>query len=155
MSKEGYTDEQKRDILLQVMKVALRDATRARGTKYAPDFFVDEAIKQAFKIIEKYEHQPEVDIWKNARLDLYTRHLLTRLFLEYGEEYELNEENLELASNLIEAEAMLGGKGTDEDLYEMFDYTAEELERLRIIAKYFGGIDNDAVIAEFSKKYGL
>ena len=73
------------------------------------------------------------------------------IIIQNYEEYTLNEENLEAVNALIEAEEMLGANANDEDLIDLFDYTPEELERLRILAKYIGGIDREAAFREFSK----
>jgi hypothetical protein len=35
-------------------------------------------------MIAKYAERPEVDIWKNARLDLFTHHLITKIIREDG-----------------------------------------------------------------------
>ena len=147
----SYTAEEKRDILVNVIKIALRYTRTKPG--YAPDFFVDAAIQQAKEFIEKYQDQPEIDIWKQARLDYYTQYLARKLLVEYSYDYELSDENFEAVNALIEAEEMLGAKASDDDLYDLFDYAPEELERLRIIAEYLTGIDAERTTDKFIQKY--
>ena len=146
----SYSAEEKRDILQKVIKMTLRISRNKPG--YAPDFFIESALEQAKQLINKNQDHPEIDIWKQARLDYYTQHLVRKLIIEYHYDYELSEDNFEAVNALIEAEEMLGAKATDDDLRELFDYTNEELNRLRIIAKYLNGVDPDSVYKEFSNK---
>ena len=146
----SYTAEEQRDILSKVIKITLRYASRKPG--YAPDFFIESALQQAREFIEKYQDRPDIDIWRQGRLDLYTDHLIRKLLIEYSYDYELSEENFEAVNALIEAEEMLGAKASDDELHELFDYTDEELERLRIIAKYLNGVDADLVYQQFLNK---
>ena len=150
----GYSEEDKKDILRKTLRIVISFAARSK-TGFAPDILVDPAIEQAQSFIEKYQDQPDVDIWRNARLDYYTQHLVQKLFIENLFDYELSDENFEAVDALIEAETMLGENASDEQLAELFDYTPEELARLRILAKYLNGIDKEAAYREFSKKYGL
>ena len=63
--------------------------------------------------------------------------------------------NIEAVENLKDAEEMLGDKVSDRELFLMFDYEPEELERLRILAKYTGKLDTEEIITNFNKKYNL
>ena len=155
MSEGGYTREQIRDIKRKVLRITIRRLTMQVHAQYAPDFFVEQTMAQADKFIEKYRHQPEVDIWRNARLDYYTIHLLNKLIIEHCYEYEISRYNSEAVENLKEAEDMLGDQLSDEELILMFDYTPEELARLRILAKYPDEIDADQAYTEFAQKYHL
>ena len=147
----SYSAEEKKDILQKVIKITLRVTRNKPG--YAPDFFIAATVRQALDFIEKYQDQSDIDIWRQARLDYYTKHLIQKLIIEYGYDYELSDENFEAVSALIEAESMLGEKSNDADLCDLFDYTEDELERLRIIAKYLNGIDTDDTFNKLSKKY--
>ncbi|MDO4219923.1 MAG: hypothetical protein Q4D22_01700 [Candidatus Saccharibacteria bacterium] len=151
----GYSEEQKREILSKTLRIVISLAKKVGKTGFAPDILIESTMRQAQEFIEKYQDQPDIDIWRNARLDYYTQHLVRKLIIENLYDYELSEENFEAVDALIEAEEMLGDHDSDEELEELFDYTPEELTRLRIIAKYFDGIDREAVYREFSKKYGL
>lgn len=151
----GYSEEQKREILSKTLRIVISLAKKVGKTGFAPDILIGPTMLQAQEFIEKYQDQPDIDIWRNARLDYYTQHLVRKLIIENLYDYELSEENFEAVDALIEAEEMLGDHDNDEELEELFDYTPEELTRLRIIAKYFDGIDREAVYREFSKKYGL
>lgn len=151
----GYSEEQKREILSKTLQMVISLAKRFGKTGFAPDILIEPAIQQAQEFIEKYQDQPDVNIWRNARLDRYTQHLVQKLIIENLYDYELSDENLEAVDALIEAEEMLGTNANDDELEELFDYTPEELARLRILAKYFDGIDKEVVYREFSKKYGL
>jgi hypothetical protein len=151
----GYSEEQKREILSKTLRIVISLAKKVGKTGFAPDILIEPTMHQAQEFIEKYQDQPDIDIWRNARLDYYTQHLVRKLIIENLYDYELSEENFEAVDALIEAEEMLGDHDSDEELEELFDYTPEELTRLRIIAKYFDGIDREAVYREFSKKYGL
>lgn len=151
----GYSEEQKREILSKTLRIVISLAKKVGKTGFAPDILIEPTMLQAQEFIEKYQDQPDIDIWRNARLDYYTQHLVRKLIIENLYDYELSEENFEAVDALIEAEEMLGDHDSDEELEELFDYTPEELTRLRIIAKYFDGIDREAVYREFSKKYGL
>ena len=155
MGANGYTKEQIRDIKRKVLRVTIRRLMVHMHTKYAPDFFVEQAIAQADRFIERYKDQPDVDIWKNARLDQYTVRLINNLIIQYRFDYELTRENIEAVENLKEAEEMLGDKVSDRELFLMFDYEPEELERLRILAKYTGKLDTEEIITDFNKKYNL
>ncbi len=150
----GYSEDYKREILQKVLRMVINLSTRSK-TGFAPDILIEPTIAQAQEFIEKYQNQPDIDIWKNARLDYYTLHMVQKIMIENMFDYELSDENFEAVDALIEAEEMLGDRSTDDELEELFDYTPEELTRLRIIAKYFNGIDKEAVYREFSKKYGL
>ena len=146
----SYSEEEKKDILSKVLKITIAEAARMKEG-FAPDILIEPVLAKAREIIEKYENDPEVDIWWNARLDKYTTWTIHNIMMENYEEYTLNEENLEAVNALIEAEEMLGENATDEELEDLFDYTPEELARLRILAKYVGGIDREAAFREFSK----
>lgn len=146
----SYSEEEKRDILGKVLKITIAEATRMKEG-FAPDILIEPVLAKAREIIEKYEDDPDVDIWRNARLDKYTTWTISNIMIQNYEEYTLNEENLEAVNALIEAEEMLGENATDEELEDLFDYTPEELARLRILAKYIGGIDREAAFREFSK----
>ena len=64
--------------------------------------------------------------------------------------YDVLEQMVNLVS--IDSKFDLGKENaTDEELEDLFDYTPEELARLRILAKYIGGIDREAAFREFSK----
>lgn len=155
MSEGGYTEEQIRDIKRKVLRVTIRRLMVHMHTKYAPDFFVEQAMAQADRFIERYKDQPDVDIWKNARLDQYTVRLINNLIIQYRFDYELTRENIEAVENLKDAEEMLGDKVSDRELFLMFDYEPEELERLHILAKYTGKLDTEEIITDFNKKYNL
>ena len=146
----SYSEEEKKDILGKVLKIAIAEATRSKEG-FAPDILIEPVLAKAREIIEKYQDDPNIDIWRNARLDKYTTLTARNIIIQNYEEYTLNEENLEAVNALIEAEEMLGANANDEDLIDLFDYTPEELERLRILAKYIGGIDREAAFREFSK----
>ena len=135
--------------------MSLKTLLKRSNRQYAPDFFIEATMRQAQEFIDKYNDQPEIDIWRQGRLDLYTRHLLTKLIIETDEDYVLSDENFEFANALLEAEEMLGEHASDEELINHFDYTPEELARLRIIAQYFGEPDYDACLQRFKKKYKL
>ena len=151
----SYSESEKRDILEKVLVLSLQHLLRRRKDRYAPDFFIEATMKQAQEFIEKYNDQSEIDIWRQGRLDLYTRHLLTKLIIETDQDYILSDENFELTNALLEAEEMLGEHASDEELIDLFDYTPEELARLRIIAQYFGEPDYDTCLQRFKKKYKL
>lgn len=151
----SYSESEKRDILTNVLIMSLKTLLKRSNRQYAPDFFIEATMRQAQEFIDKYNDQPEIDIWRQGRLDLYTRHLLTKLIIETDEDYVLSDENFEFANALLEAEEMLGEHASDEELINHFDYTPEELARLRIIAQYFGEPDYDACLQRFKKKYKL
>ncbi len=151
----SYSESEKRDILTNVLIMSLKTLLKRSNKQYAPDFFIEATMRQAQEFIDKYNDQPEIDIWRQGRLDLYTRHLLTKLIIETDEDYVLSDENFEFANALLEAEEMLGEHASDEELINHFDYTPEELARLRIIAQYFGEPDYDACLQRFKKKYKL
>ena len=151
----SYSESEKRDILTNVLIMSLKTLLKRSNKQYAPDFFIEATMRQAQEFIDKYNNQPEIDIWRQGRLDLYTRHLLTKLIIETDEDYVLSDENFEFANALLEAEEMLGEHASDEELINHFDYTPEELARLRIIAQYFGEPDYDACLQRFKKKYKL
>lgn len=146
----SYSEEEKKDILGKVLKIAIAEATRSKES-FAPDILIEPVLAKAREIIERCQDDPDIDIWRNARLDKYTTLTARNIIIQNYEEYTLNEENLEAVNALIEAEEMLGANANDEDLIDLFDYTPEELERLRILAKYIGGIDREATFREFSK----
>lgn len=150
----SYSEDEQKDILEKVLKITIRMAMQGK-LGFAPDILVEPAIKQARDFIEKYQDQTNFDIWRNGRLDYYTRYLVQKLRIEYMYDYELSEENFEAVNALIEAEEMLGDKAADADLFDYFDYTPEELERLRIIAEYLNGIDFDATYKKFTKKFEI
>ena len=155
MSAGGYTREQILDIKRKVLRITIRRLTM-RPTKYAPDYIVERTMEQADEFIEKYKDQPEIDIWRQARLDYYTIHLINKLIIEYSFDYELSRFNIEAVENLKEAEAMLGDQCSDEELFLMFDYSPEELKRLRILEKYLDQDYNDKDIYQlFAQKYHL
>ena len=141
----------------EVVQKAIRIALSAIGKKFAPDAVMDDIVAKAREMYAEYKEKPELDIWKNGRLDLYIKHIVQRYIADTGfrEDYELSDENFEFVDALIEAEEMLGDNASDEELIDMFDYTPEELERLRILAKYLNGVDRERAYAEFAKKYGL
>ena len=145
--------ESEKEVLQKAIKIALRGV----GKKYAPDALIEPVIECAREKYAEYKDKPELDIWKNGRLDLHIRHIVQRHIADTGfrEDYELSDENFEFVDALIEAEEMLGENASDAELIDMFDYTPEELARLRIIAKYLNGIDYDKAYTEFAKKYGL
>ncbi len=145
--------ESDQEILRKVIRMTIAYA----GKKFAPDVLIEPALERAKELITEYKKKPDMDIWRNGRLDLYIRHLVQNFIFDPGnrEDYELSDENFEAVDALIEAEDMLGDKVSDAELMECFDYTAEELARLRIIAKYLNGIDREKAYQEFSKKYGL
>ena len=155
MGANGYTKEQIRDIKRKVLRVTIRRLMVHMHTKYAPDFFVEQTMAQADRFIERYKDQSDMDIWWNARLDQYTVRLVNNLVIQYRFDYELSRENLEAVQNLKEAEEMLGDKVSDYELFLMFDYEPEELERLRILAKYADKYDAEQIFADFCKKYHL
>ncbi len=155
MSEGGYTREQIRDIKRKVLRVTIRRLTIHLHTKYAPDFFIEQAMAQADRFIERYKDQPDVDIWRNARLDQYTIRLINNLVIQYHYDYELSRENLEAVENLKEAEEMLGDKVSDHELFLMFDYDEDELKRLRTLAKYTSRLNSDEIYNIFAKKYHL
>ena len=139
----------------EVIQKAIRIALSAIGKKYAPDAFMDDVVAKAREMHAEYKEKPDRDIWKNGRLDIYIKDIVRRNIADPGfrEDYELSDENYEFVDALIEAEEMLGDQADDETLIDMFDYTPEELARLRIIAKYFGGVDREKAYKEFAKKY--
>ncbi len=151
----SYSETDRRDILTNVLIMSLKTLLKRSNKQYAPDFFIEATMKQAQEFIDKYNDQPEIDIWRQGRLDLYTRHLLTKLIIETDEDYVLSDENFEAANALLEAEEMLGEHASDQELAEFFDYTPEELARLRIIAQYFGDADYDNCLQRYKKKYKL
>ena len=151
----GYSESEKRDILEKVLIFSLQTLLKRSPKQYAPDFFIDATMKQAQEFIAKYGDRPEIDIWRQGRLDLYTRHLLMKLMIETDEDYVLSDDNFEAANALLEAEEMLGDKVSDAELTDCFDYTPEELARLRIIIQYFGGADYDSCLQRFKKKFKL
>lgn len=150
----SYSEEDQKDILRKVLQIAIRNATLGK-VGFAPDILIDPAIQQAYKMLEKYQDQEDFDIWKNGRLDLYTNQLTRNMIIQNLYDYELSEENFEAVNALIEAEEMLGANANDDNLIDLFDYTPEELERLRILAKYLNGIDRDIVFKEFAQKYDI
>lgn len=150
----GYSETEKHDILEKVLSFSLKQLLARSPQKYAPDYFIAATMKQAQEFIEKYANQ-DIDIWRQGRLDLYTRHLLTKLIIETDNDYVLSDENFEAANALLEAEEMLGENPSDAELADLFDYTPEELARLRIITQYFNGADYDGCLQRFKKKYGL
>lgn len=77
-------NEAEREILEKVLIITLREVLVHREQKYNPDFFVKATLCQAKEMIAKYAERPEVDIWKNARLDLFTHHLITKIIREDG-----------------------------------------------------------------------
>ena len=145
--------ESEKEVLQKSVKIAIQTV----GKKYAPDAIIEPVIQRAREMYAEYKNKPDLDIWKNGRLDLYIRDIVRRHIADTGfrEDYELSDENFEFVDALIEAEEMLGDNATDEELINMFDYTPEELARLRIVAKYLNGIDREKAYAEFAKKYGL
>ena len=145
--------ESEKEVLQKAIKLALRSV----DNKFAPDALIEPVIECARKMYAEYKDKPDLDIWKNGRLDLHIRHIVQRHIADTGfrEDYELSDENFEFVDALIEAEEMLGDHASDEELIDMFDYTPEELTRLRIIAKYLNGIDREKAYKEFAKKYGL
>jgi|GEM_PF-3299890 hypothetical protein len=155
MSEGGYTEEQIRDIKRKVLHTTIRRLAVHLHTKFAPDFFVEQTMAQADEFIERYKDKPDIDIWRNGRLDLYTVRLVNSLIIQFRFDYELSRENLEAVENLKEAEEMLGDKVSDRELFLMFDYEPEELKRLRILAKYTGKLDADEIYHTFAKKYHL
>ena len=155
MSEGGYTEEQIRDIKRKVLHTTIRRLTVHLHTKFAPDFFIEQTMAQADEFIERYKDKPDIDIWRNGRLDLYTVRLVNSLIIQFRFDYELSRENLEAVENLKEAEEMLGDKVSDRELFLMFDYEPEELKRLRILAKYTGKLDADEIYHTFAKKYHL
>ena len=155
MSEGGYTEEQIRDIKRKVLHTTIRRLTVHLHTKFAPDFFIEQTMAQANEFIERYKDKPDIDIWRNGRLDLYTVRLVNSLIIQFRFDYELSRENLEAVENLKEAEEMLGDKVSDRELFLMFDYEPEELKRLRILAKYTGKLDADGIYHTFAKKYHL
>lgn len=155
MSEGGYTREQIRDIKRKVLHITLRRLMVHMHTKYAPDFFVEQTMAQADEFIEKYKNQPDIDIWRNARLDYYTVRLINSLVIQFRFDYELSRENLEAVENLKEAEEMLGDNASDHELFLMFDYDKDELKRLRTLAKYVDKTDADEIYNIFIKKYHL
>ncbi len=150
----SYSEDEQKDILQKVLKITIRMAAQGKPG-FAPDILIEPAIEQAHNFIKKYQDLKDFDIWLNGRLDYYTRHLIQRLLIEYMYDYELSEENFEAVNALIEAEEMLGEKATDTDLINLFDYTPEELERLRIITQYLNGIDCDEVYKKYAKKLAI
>ena len=155
MSEGGYTEEQIRDIKRKVLHTTIRRLTVHLHTKFAPDFFIEQTMAQADEFIGRYKDKPDIDIWRNGRLDLYTVRLVNSLIIQFRFDYELSRENLEAVENLKEAEEMLGDKVSDRELFLMFDYEPEELKRLRILAKYTGKLDADEIYHTFAKKYHL
>ena len=155
MSEGGYTREQIRDIKRTGLHITLRRLMVHMHTKYAPDFFVEQTMAQADEFIEKYKNQPDIDIWRNARLDYYTVRLINSLVIQFRFDYELSRENLEAVENLKEAEEMLGDNVSDHELFLMFDYDKDELKRLRTLAKYVDKTDADEIYNIFIKKYHL
>ena len=150
----SYSEAEKNDILYRAIQMAVNVATRTEKG-FAPDILIEPVVRKANELIEKYQNQPEIDIWKNARLDLYVNNISRNIMIQNYFDYELSEENFEAVDALIEAESMLGATANDADLFEFFDYTPEELERLRIIAKYLNGIDRQSVCKEFAQKYNI
>lgn len=140
-----------------VIKKAILIAVSSVNKKFAPDALMEPVIQKAREMYAEYKDKPDRDIWKNGRLDIYIKDIVRRHIADTGfrEDYELSEENFEFVDALIEAEEMLGDNASDEELIDMFDYTPEELARLRIIAKYLNGIDREIVYAECAQKYGL
>lgn len=145
--------ESEKDVIKKAILIALSSVNK----KYAPDAFMESVIQTAREMYAEYKDQPDRDIWKNGRLDLRVRDIVRRHIADTGfrEDYELSDENFEFVDALIEAEEMLGDNATDEELINMFDYTPEELARLRIIAKYLNGIDREKAYKEFAQKYGV
>ena len=141
----------------EIIRKAIQIALSYVQNKFAPDPLIEPVIAKAREMYAEYKDKPDQDIWRNGRLDLYIKHIVQRHIADEGfrEDYELSDTNFEFVDALIEAEEMLGDKADDDTLIDLFDYTPEELERLRIIAKYFGGIDRQKALAEFVKKYGL
>ena len=90
----SYSEEEKKDILSKVLKITIAEAARMKEG-FAPDILIEPVLAKAREIIEKYENDPEVDIWWNARLDKYTTWTIHNIMMENYEEYTLNEENLE------------------------------------------------------------
>ena len=150
----SYSEAEKNDILYKAIQIAIGIAARTK-TGFAPDILIEPAIKKANEFIEKYQDRPNFDIWKNGRLDLYINNISHNIMIQNYFDYELSEDNFEAVDALIEAENILGGKASDKDLFVLFDYTPEELTRLRIIAKYLNGIDRQATCDEFARKYHI
>lgn len=150
----GYSEAEKNDILYKAIQIAVGIAARTK-TGFAPDILIEPVIRKANELIEKYQDRPDIDIWKNARLDYFVSNISRNIMLQNYFDYELSEENFEAVDALIEAENMLGETANDADLFEFFDYTAEELERLRIIAKYLNGIDRQAACKDFAQQYNI
>ncbi len=150
----SYSEEEKNDILCKAIKIASTSAMRSKNG-VAPDILIEPVLNVANELIAKYEDDPTIDIWKNARLDRRIKYIIETLMLENYYDYELSEENFEAVNALIEAEEMLGEQTNDADLFDYFDYTPEELERLRILAKYLNGIDRESAYKEFAQKYHL
>ena len=150
-----YSEEDKKDILRKVVRLVVNAATRTKPG-FAPDIIIEPALTKANELIEKCQNEPDdFDIWRNGRLDLYTSHIARNMIMQNYDEYRLTEENIEAVNALIEAEEMLGDKVSDAELADLFDYTPEELARLRILIKYLNGIDREKAYAEFVKKYEL
>ena len=145
--------ESEKDVIKKAIYIAITSVNK----KFAPDALIEPVIQKAREMYTEYKDKPELDIWKNGRLDLYVKDIVRRHIADTGfrEDYELSDENFEFVDALIEAEEMLGDNASDEELINMFDYTPEELARLRIIAKYLNGIDRDKAYADFAKQYGL
>ena len=150
----SYSEAEKNDILRKVIKLTVSIAARGK-IGFAPDILIEPALNKANELIEKYQDDPDVDIWRNARLDKYVNHIARNIMVQKCFDYELSEENLEAVNALIEAEAILGDQATDADLATFFDYTPEELDRLRLLAQYLGGIDRDACCKKFYIQYHL
>ena len=139
----------------EVIRKAILIAIASVNKKFAPDALIEPVIRKAREMYAEYKDKPDRDIWKNGRLDIYVKDIVRRHIADTGfrEDYELSEENFEFVNALIEAEEMLGDHASDEELCNLFDYTPEELERLRILTKYIDGIDREKAYAEFAKKY--
>lgn len=150
----SYSEAEKNDILYKAIQIAVGIAARTK-TGFAPDILIEPVVRTANELIEKYQDQPEIDIWKNARLDYYISNISRNIILQNYFDYELSEENFEAVDALIEAENILGETANDDDLYDFFDYTTEELTRLRIIAKYLNGIDRESTCKDFAQQYNI
>ena len=72
--------ESDQEILRKVIRITIAYA----GKKLAPDVLIEPALERAKELIAEYKKKPDMDIWRNGRLDLYIRHLVHNFILKFG-----------------------------------------------------------------------